>query len=108
MSLFVIDPSRTVAKASGEMTGPKVATKLLAAKLGASVNIRYGCFPEPEMDDDQQPVLHDAVFTVDKTEEHPTDVIRISGHVGEDDSRVEASVTVYKRYNRLALLRLSV
>jgi hypothetical protein len=108
MNLFVIDPSRSVAKSSGKKTGPTVVTKLLAATPGVPVSIRYGSFPELEMTDDEQPVLREADFTVNKTEEGPAGVVRLSGHVGDDDNSVEATVTVYKRYNRLALLCMSV
>jgi len=107
MNLFVIDPSRSVAKSSGKKTGPTLATKLLAATPGVPVSIRYGSFPELEMADDQ-PVLHEADFTVNKIEESPAGVVRLSGHIGGDDDSVEATVTIYKRYNRLALLCMSV
>jgi hypothetical protein len=96
------------------MTGPTAATKLLAAKPGTSVRISYGCFPEAHLEgftDEQKAALQEAVFVVDKTEgdkKSRTGVIRISGHIGDEDNRIAATATVYKRYGRLALLRLSV
>jgi hypothetical protein len=114
MNLYLIDPSRTIAKASGEKTGPTAVTSLLAAKPGASVKIRYGCFPEAHVNglsEEQLASLESDTFTVDKTEgdkTSPIGVVRISGHFGDDDNCIEATATVYMRYGRLGLLRIAV
>lgn len=107
MNLHLIDPSRTTAKASGRKTGPTAVTSLLAAAPGTSVKIRYGCFPEAHVNgltSEQRKSLTSKTFVVDSTEGRDTDMVRINGHIGVDDNRVDGTITVYKRYGRLALL----
>ena len=110
MNLYLVDPSRTTAKSSGRRTGRTAVTSLLAASPGTSVKIRYGCFPEAHVNGltaEQRKSLTLKTFVVDSTEGRDTDMVRVNGHIGVGSSRVDGTVTVYKRYNRLALLRFN-